>query len=212
MPTITVVEAGKAEACVGEKVALSTVVAKDADNKELSVSLNVTANGEVVLLQNGLLIPEAQGEYTVIYTTKDSWELVGMYTYTIVVGLDTIAPEISVPLEDQEVEFGSTVTLPAAVVTDNVEDGIVTEITVKFSSKEVELVDGSFVAEREGVYTVIYSATDKAGNKTEKIIYITSRDSELVPLDKGCKSSFGTTLMLPLIAAAVVLFVKKREN
>ena len=213
MPTITVVEEGKSEACVGEKVVLSTVVAKDADNKELSVSLTVTANGEVVELQDGALIPEAEGEYTVIYTTKDSWELVSMHTYTITVGLDTIAPEISVLLADQEVELDSTVILPEASVSDNVEDGITTEVTVKFSSDKVELVNGAFVADREGVYTITYTATDKAGNKTEKVVYITSRDSELEPVSKGCGSSIGGAFMLPLAFAAVVaLFAKKREN
>ena len=213
MPTINVVEEGKTEACVGEQVVLSTVVAKDADDNELSVSVTVTVNGQVISLQDGLFIPETEGEYTVIYTAKDSYELVGMHSYTIVVVLDTQAPEISVALEDHDVELGATVVVPEANVSDNVADGVTTVIEVKFSSDVVELVDGAFVADREGVYTVTYTATDKAGNKTEKVVYITARGgSESAPASKGCMSSIDGTLALSFVFAAVALFVKKREK
>lgn len=78
---------------------------------------------------------------------------------------------------------------------------------------------GDFTPEKEGVYVVIYTATDKAGNSAvEKFTVVVkeakSADGEKSGCNKGCGGSLsigGAGVSLVLIAAACAVCLKRRK-
>lgn len=98
------------------------------------------------------------GEYVIIYTARDRAGNTSSVTRTVnVIARDTIAPIITLNgAATLEVTVGGTYTELGATATDNV-DGSVTAKT-----------SGKVNASKTGIYTVTYTAKDKAGNTSTK--------------------------------------------
>ena len=166
--TVTPVESGY----VGLPVNVSGATAVDADGKTLDVTITVTDdNGKVYALTNGSFTPDKAGVYTVTCTAKDG-DLIGSAIYKLTVIADTEQPIIRVDFADQTVDLGATVTVPNASATDNAYSDVTVTVKVTYGTEEVALQNGTFVAEKEGVYTVTYTATDGAGNVATKTVQI----------------------------------------
>ena len=100
--------------------------------------------------------------------------------------------------------------MPDASVSDNVPDGLKTEVKVTFGMDEIALSGNTFVAEKVGVYTVTYTVTDKAGNQTQKVVLITATE-KISKGGGGCGSivSGGPLIVVAIFGAVVFLFMKK---
>ena len=196
--TITPVENGY----VGLPVNVSGATAVDADGKSLDVTITVTdENGNIYELSNGAFTPDKAGEYTVTCTAKDG-DLIGFASYKLTAVADTEKPVITAGIADQTVEQGTTVTVPNASATDNAYSDVAVTVKVTYGTEEVALQDGAFVAEKEGVYTITYTATDGAGNVATKSVQIsvTPKGGE-----GGCNGCNGVAFTAFGAGAAVLL-------
>jgi hypothetical protein len=110
------------------------------------------------------------------------------------------------------------ITVPSASVSDNVQSGVKTEVKVSFGMDEVTLNGNTFVAEKVGVYTITYTATDKAGNQTQEVVLITVKNPGKQigtgedPKEGGCGSVISGVSFVAVAALGAVVFIKKRKE
>lgn len=70
---------------------------------------------------------------------------------------------------------GSLFTLPTATVTDNVDKNLTCTVTVKDpDSESVSVTNHSFLPEKTGEYTAVYTAQDTAGNSARKNLIVSA--------------------------------------
>ena len=201
-PTFTVEEGVSTQTHPGLAIDLATVTAKNQDGETLTVNVSIVKDGVLIEFNGNSFVPETMGEYTVTYFTSDKApydKLQSIYSYTIEVVEDDVAPEIGDEFTDMTVQPNTVVTIPTITATDNVTENIVVEVSVYYGTQKITLTDNSFKAEQAGTYRVLLVAEDEAGNKTEKTVYVTV---ELVQIQNGgcnCSStSAGGGLGLPM--------------
>ena len=230
-PVLTVSEGVKTQTNPGMKLELATVTAKNADGQSLNVSVNIVKDGVLIASNVTSFIPTEMGEYTVTYTTADKapyGNLKSVYSYTIVVVADDVAPVIGDEFTDITVKPNTTVTIPKITATDNVSKNVDVEVSVYYGTQNITLTNNSFKADQIGTYRVVLVAEDEAGNKTEKTVYVMvvaeqeqgndekpdpNPDSDPAPASGcGCSgSSAGTGLDMPiglLMMSAMFIFGK----
>lgn len=101
---------------------------------------------------------------------------------------DTTPPVITVSGVPTEGTVGEKVILPPATVTDDLDSGLTEKISVKGpTAKSVAVVNNSFTPQEAGTYTIVYSASDSAGNKAQDRRL---RSSSRQRPGGGCGSSF----------------------
>lgn len=125
-----------------------------------------SADGTELSVLNGSFALGASGEY---YYTKT---IGGKTSYHKVIAKDTVAPEIRLSYTKKYVAPQTLAALPKAEIieSDGTNDG---SVAVTFKNEEIAVLNDSFTPEKEGEYTVTFSATDKSGNaavKTAQII------------------------------------------
>ncbi|MGL4521677.1 MAG: immunoglobulin-like domain-containing protein, partial [Bacilli bacterium] len=109
------------------------------------------------------------GEYVIQYSARDS---AGNFATLEIKA--TVKDRIILPVEDKtppvitglntnpiEIAYGTVYTIPVATAIDNVDGATAVTYEIKFGGVKVEAVDGT----KPGEYTILYSATDRAGNK-----------------------------------------------
>ena len=85
----------------------------------------------------------------------------------IITAVDDVAPVIEVSAPEAEVSVGDTVYIHKATVTDNIDSELQARVYLVSASGilyEIGSAYDGFVADRAGVYTLMYVATDSAGN------------------------------------------------
>ena len=194
-PVVSVGDVVK-EGYAGFAVSVNGITATDADGASLDVAVTVVdENGKQYAVTGGTFTPDKAGVYTVSCTAADG-TLIGFASYKVTIVADAEAPVLSVDFTDMSVKKGSTVTLPAASATDNAYSDITVTVKVTFGTEEVVLTDGSFKADREGVYTVTWTATDGAGNSSSVSAHVTVEPA-------GSSGNIG--LIIGIAAAVVVV-------
>ena len=100
-----------------------------------------------------------EGKYTITYTVSDKAGNKATTTRTVTVELpaDTIAPVITLNGEDITLTVGESYTEQGATATDNRDDNVTVNI------------NGTVDTSHAGVYTIIYTASDLAGNQASPI-------------------------------------------
>lgn len=128
---------------------------------------------------------------------------------------DTTPPVITVSGVPTEGTVGEKVILPPATVTDDLDSGLTEKISVKGpDGKSVAVVNNSFTPQEAGNYTIVYSASDSAGNKAQDQTFTIVVKAAA---GGGCGSSFaaeGAVLALVCVlgAAALVLTAFRKKN
>ena len=190
----------------GSQVTLPTATA-NSGNAQLTVTITVTYGGEQVNVENGKFTADQQGTYFVVYSVTDDNLQTAVESFEIVAQNDVESPVINVEFNVTQINQGQTLELPVATATDNC-DGTV-QVTVQIKKGEQVVANSSTVLTEEGVYTVIYTATDKAGNvstETFEVVVAT------VPTVKGCNSDITTPLItLSAVCLIAVLVLTKRK-
>ena len=175
-PVFTVSEGVETQTNPGMKLELATVTAKNADGQSLNVSVNIVKDGVLIASNVTSFIPAEMGEYTITYITVDKApyeNLKSVYSYTVVVVADDVAPEIGNEFTDITVKPNTTVTIPKVTATDNVSKNVDVEVSVYYGTQNITLTNNSFKADQIGTYRVVLVAQDEAGNKSEKTVYVT---------------------------------------
>ena len=109
---------------------------------------------------------------------------------------DTQNPDLAVDFADMTVERGSVVTLPAGTAQDNADPNVTVTVSVAFGTEQVEFSGNTFTAEKEGTYTITWTAQDSAGNTTTVTAYVTVQPA-------GGGSNVG--LIIGIVAGVVVV-------
>ena len=208
---------------VGQAASLPSAKAEKGSDA-FDVLVSVTLDGETVFSGNGANANSVRfdrpGTYMVTYYAADD-EIVPnetVKTYTITVIEDTEAPVISVDFTQTTAKPGDVITLPSATATDNADEGVTVNVRVQFGNEEISVSNGQFTAEREGTYTIIYSAADDSGQTSEQRFTITLLEAGGTQTgEAGCSGTVLTTvggiaLGIGMIAAAVILCRKKRTK
>ncbi len=193
-PVVTVGDIAT-EAYVGFAVSVSAT-AQDADGKAVNVSIIVVdENGKQYAVGNGAFTPDKAGVYTVSFTAQDG-SLIGYASHRVTVIDDTQNPDLAVDFADMTVERGSVVTLPAGTAQDNADPNVTVTVSVAFGTEQVELSGNTFTAEKEGTYTITWTAQDSAGNTATVTAYVTVQPA-------GGGSNVG--LIIGIVAGVVVV-------
>lgn len=206
----------------GERISLPAASATMAGSA-VQVKISVSLNGEMIDYRGGELTFTGSGVYVVVYFASDGVEgaedfRTAIAKFEIIVSEDTQAPVLSGNFDIAEIALGSELNLPVFTATDGVDGNVSVSVTVKYQGETV--ATGDFTPAKEGVYVVIYTATDKAGNSAvEKFTVVVkeanSADGEKSGCNKGCGGSLsigGAGVSLVLIAAACAVCLKKRKN
>ena len=163
---------------------------------------SVVKDGVLIELEGTSFVPTSMGEYTVTFFTSDKApydNLQSVYSYTVVVVQDDVAPEIGDEFTDMTVKPNATVTIPTITATDNVSGNVIVEVSVYYGTQKITLTNNSFKADQMGTYLVLLVAEDEAGNKTEKTVYVTVEVEEVQGGGCNCSSpSAGGGLGLPM--------------
>lgn len=214
-PVVTVGEV-VSESYLGFAVAVSNVTATDFDGASLNVNVTVVdENGTPYPVQGGAFTPDKAGVYTVSYTATDGKELTGYASRKVTVIADEEAPVLNVEFANTTLEKGSTVTLPTATATDNAYAEIAITVTVSYGTQQVALSENNtFQAEKEGVYTITWTAEDGAGNTVVKTALVTVTPAAPASGNVGLivGISVGAVVVAAAIAVAVVLIVRKKKK
>ena len=97
----------------------------------------------------------------------------------IITAVDDVAPVIEVSAPEAEVSVGDTVYIHKATVTDNIDSELQARVYLVSASGilyEIGSAYDGFVADRVGVYTLMYVATDSAGNTAIVSFSITAKE------------------------------------
>ena len=187
--------------------------AQTADGKTLGVTVTVVdENGTSYPVTDGKFIPDKAGVYTVSFTAEDGG-LVGYASCRVTAVADTEAPALSVDFEDMTAEKGSEVSLPAGTAQDNADPEVTVTVSVTFGTENLALSGNTFTADREGTYTVTWTARDSAGNTSAVTAYVTvqpaaaSAGGNTVWIAVGCAAG-----AVVLAAAIVIVVVSKRKK
>lgn len=229
-PVITVVGEVDTFGLEGEKIDLATVTATDSDGNALTASIYVLFEDEEMEVTSNAFTAVKVGEYTVVIVAEDAFGLFGSYEYVVTVEKDELAPTIVTEFKDCSAQRGSTVTIPNVSVEDNSRNTSL-EITVWYGTEEVVMTNGSFKAEKSGVYRVVMRAFDGSGNVSEKVVQVTVEVEESRGIFAGivdffdalfagfsdridsCSGTVSVSSMVGVIGGvSATLFIKKKEK
>lgn len=192
--------------------------------RRCQVKISVSLNGEMIDYRGGELTFTGSGVYVVVYFASDGVEgaedfRTAIAKFEIIVSEDAEAPVLSGNFDTAEIALGNELKLPVFTATDGVDGNVSVSVTVKYQGETV--ATGDFTPEKEGVYVVIYTATDKAGNSAvEKFTVVAERSEKRRRRKIGLqqrlrRQSFDRRrggIAQVLIAAACAVCLKKRKN
>ena len=160
-PTLTVNGEVPTDGFVGATITLPTATATSGATA-LAVSVSVAYNGKAVTMENNAFVPEEAGTYAVCYQVKDSVGQIASKNFDIVVVSDTEKPQIQVEFTQYNVVVGRKLELPLATATDNADDNVQISVVIRKGGEDI--ATESTILNEVGVYLVVYTATDFAGN------------------------------------------------
>ena len=175
-PTITVKDGYETLTYPGVNVEFAKATAKNADGQQIAVTVSVVKDGVLIENDGTSFVPTVMGEYTITFYAVDNAQydnLSSMYSYIVVVTQDDVAPEIGSEFTDITVELNDEVTIPNVTASDNVTQNVTVEVSVYYGTQKINVSNNKFIADQEGTYRVVLTAEDEAGNKAEKVVYVT---------------------------------------
>ncbi|MGM9666332.1 MAG: hypothetical protein ACI3XX_07325, partial [Eubacteriales bacterium] len=179
-------------------------------------------NNEEITVENGKVTFAKAGVYKIVYYAVDPDGNESMTEYEINVPKDEGKPIIEEVTIPETIKLGTEITIPQMSATDEVDGTVVVMIKVCYGKDEVPLTNRTFTASKEGVYSVVCTATDKAGNTAERVYEITVLQNIPDPENpaKGDDNKPNTVIIVCAAvgavilaggAAAAVIIIKKRR-
>lgn len=149
----------------------------------------ITSNGKkTATVENGKLIPDAAGEYSIEYSVTDENGKTGTKSYKIIVAETATAITSEIGEKQTEAIAGHYVTLPEVTVGGGSGNKKVS-YSIVCGGKNVETKGKTFFANRGGEYEVTVTVTDYIG-KTKTDVYT-------VVVADGTKPVFTESVLLP---------------
>ena len=113
--------------------------------------------------------------------------------------IDTNAPEITIDTAYDVApvaKVGTEYPIPDATAKDDYSGACRVERQVWYNFNSINAVtvaskDGCFIPDREGLYAVVYNASDRMGNKAQKIVWVRAQ-SEIDPIQLNFTGSYAT--------------------
>jgi hypothetical protein len=135
------------------------------DDTKVTLTIRVFFNNNEVAEVN----TKKPGVYTLRYTAMDTAGNISLpaeIKVTVKEEPDTIAPVIQYTGPTTiAVNYDTVYVLPLLIATDNKDTSVTVTQTITFDNKEVSSID----TKKPGLYTVVYSAKDAAGNEAEHV-------------------------------------------
>jgi hypothetical protein len=201
-------------------------------NKALTYTLSVTLDGKQITVTDHTFKPVKAGTYSLIYAATQSGQTASK-EFTVVIEEDTQKPVIEVEFTTSRIVLGEKITPPTAAATDNVAGSVTVSVEIKSGTTVV--ATGEYTPEKVGVYSVVYTASDEAGNTQtltfEVLVSEQAQDNhdwtDPAPENSGdgsnsagndgadgCGSSVETTFaaMATLVVAAIVCITKNKKQ
>lgn len=177
----------------------------------LTVDVSVTVDGSPVTVVGNKFTTEIVGVYTVVYLAENENELIATKSFTIQAIADTVKPVISVDFTITEIKKGETLNIPVATATDNCDATV--NVIAKIMQGEELIATESTVINVEGVYTVVYVATDNAGN-VDTLQFEVFVKGDAPKAENSCSSALNASSVIFSLTCLVVtaLILKKKEN
>lgn len=167
---------------------------------ETQVWYNYSSNAPVsVSINNGTFTPERNGYYSIVYTAKDNFGQVGSAIYPVYATADIPAIAITLPESiPTEAMLGSPIKLDAPTMVGG-SGNLTYKTTAVTPAGETMEIDGSFIPELAGAWTVTYTATDYIGTTAEASFKFEAA--------AGDKPVINATLVLPQIYMSGISYV-----
>lgn len=159
-PTITVNGEVPLVGLTYQTIALPKATAKAGD-EALTYTLSVTLDGKQITVTDHTFKPAKAGAYSIIYAATQSGQTASK-EFTVIVEEDTQKPVIEVEFTTTRIVLGEKITPPTATATDNVAGSVTVSVEIKSGTTVVST--GEYTPEKVGVYSVVYTASDEAGN------------------------------------------------
>ena len=162
----------KTKAQIGETVIVPKALAVDVLDiaTEIEVVVKNSAGVEVlkdnnIAYRSNSFVADTYGGFRIEYTVKDSSGSSDVYTYAVYVE-DDQAPILEIKGDvAKKGKVGKKITLPSAIVTDNLDTQIAVKIAVVNPYGVMKTLEGStFTPDIAGVYRITYYAFDNSGN------------------------------------------------
>lgn len=160
-------------------ISIPVIKGYDLFDGECEVFVNVSAPDKSKIISSAScnkelsFMAEKEGTYVVTFISYDKNDGVTTisYRYTVV---DKEAPSIDVNTKDLSVKVGQKITVPSAIITDNVSKNVTchTFVIMKYG-KYVPIENNEYVFDEVGVYEIIYIAIDDQYNIARKVIKVT---------------------------------------
>lgn len=217
VPTLSVNGVYNKEYFVGEKIALLSATADDVLGTQYTVNIQVYWGLESVAVQDGTILLDKEGIYTVAYSVSydDGKNVIVEKAFKAI--KDVIAPEIVVKGTYAETyQTGTVISVFDIVTIDNSELAVENSVAVYYNGNELTLEDKVFVLSEQGTYEIVYTATDLSGNKSEKRHSFTVGENASSDNNEGCRagcqSTIGATMGAVVTLCGLVLFLRKKES
>ncbi len=225
-PTITVSGEVPTSGLTYQTITLPKAEAK-VGNTALTYTLSVTLDGKQITVTDHTFKPVKAGTYSLIYAATKSGQTASK-EFTVVIQEDTQKPVIEVEFTTTRILLGGKITPTTATATDNVAGSITVNVEIKSGTTVV--ATGEYTPEKVGVYSVVYTACDEAGNTQtltfEVLVSEQSQDNhdwtDSAPEDMedsaggagGCRGTVDGTFaaMTTLLIAAIVCITKNKKQ
>lgn len=232
-PYVNVASLGKTEVTRGQTVDISVI--KITDNRTSSDKLKIyilakDASGNLVTMQGAdsvyvsgkSFVAENIGVYTVMVKAEDEYGNVSKERkiyYTV--GSEYKAPVIEGFYISKLITVGKEVEIPSVFAIDYSGESISCSVSLKDSKGNiVEISNNKFTVTREGVYYLVYSATDDKNQTSQKKISLNAVNDANAEIEvetdknanKGCGAQVtgGGTVAIFAISC-IILGIKKKQ-
>ena len=157
------------------------------------VAVRYISGGTVsaVAVSGGEAVFDKEGDYEISWFVSYGGEEARIVR-TVSVKADVVAPAIRVgKFVGEKIRPGQTVLLPEYAATDDISGNVPVSVSVYLGTKEIEVKDGAFKAKDEGVYKIVLTASDAAGNRAEKTVMLSVSNTDQDGLPRYAKKLSG---------------------
>lgn len=202
IPQISIAGEYEKEYYVGHTVALLDATAKDELGNMYTPTVTVYLNDKVVDSTNGSIVCQKAGIYTVSYVCAyaNGQQIIKEKVFRVI--SDTEKPNIVVKGNyAANYEIGAIIQIFDFVAVDN--SGLLsnTSVQVYMNNQTIAWEGNELVLSENGVYKIVYQATDLAGNKREVQYQIRVGTGSNQAVSGGC----GSVVVAPISAVVLLL-------
>lgn len=166
-------EQGVPTATVGKEYRLFDAYAYDFSSGACAIKIKVYYRDTDVEMEvtDGKFIPYYAGDYRIVYSAQDGFGNVGEKTIMVTAKKASNVPVLSLTLGEDgndACNVGEKVKFATATADGGAGKIYYHDVKVYLGSDEIQFVDGTFIPEKAGTYTIKYRVCDYVGNVAEQ--------------------------------------------